>query len=179
MTISELALQFAISQIGQQEIPKGSNRGPMVDEYQERVGLDLRRGSPWCMAFIFWCFDEAAKEMKVYNPAIRSAGCLDVWHRANKLDYPKQLTATKAKTDWSRVKPGMIFILETNKNTGAGHTGIIKSVNPLTGILNTIEGNSNEDGSREGWKVALLKRRRINSINIGFIDYNETVPLTQ
>lgn len=179
MTISELALQIAVSQIGQMEVPKGSNRGPMVDQYQLSIGLDPSGHNPWCMAFMYWCFGEAARRLGVQNPAIRSASCLDVWHRASLLSAPKQLTSTQAKTDWGRVKPGMIFILETNPNTHAGHTGIVKSVSPLTGILNTVEGNSNEDGSREGVGVFLLKRRRINSINIGFIDYNQTVPLTQ
>lgn len=177
MNILETVLRIAATQVGQMEEPPGSNRGRMVDAYQRAIGLDPAGANAWCMAYVFWCFAEAAKELHVQNPAIKSAQCLDVWRRASQLSAPKQLTSTQAKTNWKAVKPGMIFILEINASTGAGHTGIVESVSYQSGILTTLEGNSNENGSREGLGVFRLKRRRINSINVGFIDYSETVPL--
>lgn len=165
------ALRIAQSQVGVMESPLGSNRGPMVDEYQLATGLDPKGNYPWCMAFVYWCFKKTAELANVPNPAIKSAQCLDVWRRANNLSAPKQITDERAKADWKLVKPGMIFILEINKNTGAGHTGFIESVDYRTGIMTTIEGNSNENGSREGLGVYRLQRRRVNSINVGFIEY--------
>ena len=51
---------------------------------------------------------------------------------------------------------------------GTGHTGIVESVSG--GFINTIEGNTNESGSRNG--IGVFKRqRKINSINKGFIEY--------
>lgn len=50
-----------------------------------------------------------------------------------------------------------------------GHTGIVTSVSG--GYIHTIEGNSNNNGSREGIGVFELTRK-IKSIENGFIDFN-------
>ena len=70
--------------------------------------------------------------------------------------------------DPSKVKPGMIFIISTGD--GTGHTGLVESVSG--GKLVTIEGNTNDDGSREGIGVFRRTGRSIDSINRGFIDYS-------
>ncbi|MNL84947.1 hypothetical protein D3C87_2130830 [compost metagenome] len=51
-----------------------------------------------------------------------------------------------------------------------GHTGIVEKVE--NGFVQTIEGNSNSDGSRNGIGVFRLRFRKINSIEKGFIIYN-------
>ncbi len=178
MDILQKALAYACTQIGVMEEPLGSNRGKMVDAYQRSIGLNPADKNPWCMAFVYWVFEQAAAELGVVNPAIRSAQCVNVWHRASNMAAPKQTTDERAKANWKLVKPGMIFIMELNPLTHAGHTGFVESVNYNTGIMTTIEGNSNELGSREGLGVYRLKRRKINSINVGFIDYSEVVSLT-
>ena len=165
------ALKIAVSQIRVTEEPPGSNRGKQVDAYQKAIGLDPKDGNPWCMAFVYFCFQWAATIAGVDNPAIRLARCIDVWHRASNLASPKQTTAAQARSNYKLIKPGMIFILETNPNTHAGHTGFVESVDYVTGLMTTVEGNSNENGSREGVGVFRLKRRKINSINVGFIEY--------
>jgi hypothetical protein len=48
---------------------------------------------------------------------------------------------------------------------GTGHTGFVEKIS--NGIVYTIEGNTNEDGSREGYEVA--KRERPLSSFYGFI----------
>lgn len=165
------ALRFAQSQIGTMESPLGSNRGPMVDQYHRAVGLSPAGGNAWCASFVYWCFQQAAEQARAVNPAIKSAHCLTIWRTANNLITPKQVTAVRAKANYALIKPGMIFIMEINKNTGAGHTGFIESVNYRTGVMTTVEGNSNENGSREGLGVFRLNRRRVEHINIGFIEY--------
>ena len=51
-----------------------------------------------------------------------------------------------------------------------GHIFLIESVGK-NGQLTTIEGNTNQQLSREGNGVYRLTRRTINSVNLGFIDY--------
>lgn len=51
-------------------------------------------------------------------------------------------------------KAGDVFILDLGK--GLGHTGIVEKVSG--DIIHTIEGNTNENGSREGYKVCRRKR---------------------
>ena len=68
----------------------------------------------------------------------------------------------------SLVRPGMVFVLATGG--GHGHVGFVES---LTGVvLTTIEGNTNEGGSREGVGVFRRVGRRISTINQGFVDYS-------
>ena len=56
----------------------------------------------------------------------------------------------KLRTDPSIVKPGDIFLLQQSPNDWI-HTGII--INIGNGIFETIEGNTNGDGSHNGNRV--------------------------
>ena len=66
MTLALNSLQSAQSQIGIQEIPKGSNAGPDVEKYLKSVGLS--KGYAWCMAFVYWNVQQAATKLVVNNP---------------------------------------------------------------------------------------------------------------
>ncbi len=160
----EQAIEIATGEIGVREDPMGSNRGKRVEQYQASVGVDP--GEPWCAAFLFFCFREAAKALKVPNPVIKTGSVLDHWNRARDKGI-KTLLHDEALDDPSKVKPGMIFIISTGG--GNGHTGIVTRV--AGGKLETIEGNTNDGGSREGIGVFDRTGRSIASINRGFIDY--------
>ena len=158
--LAERALEIAISQIGVRETG-GANRGPAVKKYLGSVGLG--EGFSWCMAFVYWCFDEAAKEQNVKNPLVKTGGVLAGWNGATCV----KIKSTNAVNNPSLVKPGQIFILDHGQ--GKGHTGFVKSVEG--GFLTTIEGNSNNSGSREGIGVFELKTRKISKVNKGFLQY--------
>lgn len=160
------ALEFAVGEIGVREDPLGSNKGARVVEYQARVGIP-RGGEPWCAAFVYFCFDEAAKALGVANPVVQTAGVLDHWNKARPSRKIKTINQEQALDDPSLVKPGMIFIISTGG--GNGHTGLIESVSGNS--LITIEGNTNDGGSREGIGVFRRSGRTIASINRGFINY--------
>jgi hypothetical protein len=157
------ALKVAISQDGVREAG-GPNRGPQVDQYLQRVGKDPTKGAySWCAAFVYWCFDEAAKALSVANPVVKTAGVLDHWAKS---PTEARVYAKAAFDDPSLIRPGAIFIID--HGSGKGHTGIVTKV--LSGEIATIEGNTNSRGSREGDGV-YQKTRTIASINVGFIDY--------
>lgn len=84
----ETALRIAAGEQAAQvrEQPLYSNRGPRVDEYQRRTGIN-GSGQPWCACFLYWCFDEAASALGRANPVIRTAGCLDHWNRAGRRNH--------------------------------------------------------------------------------------------
>ena len=160
-------LTFAANEIGALESPLGSNRGPRVDLYLRASGLDPTQGSfPWCAAFVYFCFQNAAKDLGVPNPVVKTAGVLDHWNRAGRNGIPRVSTAD-ATANPSLVQPGMIFILTTGN--GNGHTGLVEAVDGVQ--LATIEGNTNQTGSREGIGVFRHSMRRIALINKGYIDY--------
>jgi hypothetical protein len=164
-------LKVAAAQIGVMEKPPGSNRGPEVDRYLKAAGLDPEQGSfPWCAAFVYFCFNEAAKVLGRKNPAVRTAGVLDHWHRAGEKGVAR-ITAASAHMHEALIRPGHIFVIDTGDPGGAGHTGLVEAVS--AGKLVTIEGNTNDGGGREGIGVFRRGGRRIREINVGFIDYGE------
>jgi hypothetical protein len=151
-TISPLAnksLQSAQSQIGITEKPKGSNAGPEVEIYLRSVGLG--KGFAWCMAFVYWNVLQASIKLEIKNPLKKTAGVLDQYNS-------RPLLWVKSP------KVGDIFIMDFGK--GVGHTGIVELVFE-NGTIQTIEGNTNDDGSREGYKVC-RRTRNVNSMK-GFL----------
>jgi len=153
-------LGIANSQIGVMEQPMGSNRGTEVEKYLMSIGLG--GGYPWCMAFVYWCFDEICKSEGSQNPLVKTGGVLYQW---NNTHLPKVMVRD-AVNNPSIIHPGHIFII--NHGNGRGHAGIVESVQG--GFLKTIEGNTNLGQSREGIGVFKLENRKINSINKGFIN---------
>ena len=151
-SISARVLEIAASQVGVQEHPKGSNSGPEVDEYLKSVLLSA--GNPWCMAFVYWCAREAYRECVMVIPLAQTGGVMIQWKKAQLRKVPNRA---------SGVKPGDIFIMQFAH--GTGHTGFVESIG--NGVIHTIEGNTNDDGSREGYEVA-RRVRPISSI-FGFI----------
>ena len=142
-------LEVAKGELGKQEVPKGSNAGKDVEKYLKSVSLG--KGYPWCMAFVFWCVEQARTELGKPNPIIKTAGVLDQWRRVS----------PERKKSLPQV--GDIFVMDFGK--GQGHTGFVTKIDGVN--VHTIEGNTNDEGSREGYEVA----RRIRSIKSikGFI----------
>jgi len=138
-------INIAISQIGVEEVPKGSNSGPQVDKYLKSVGLNP--GYSWCMAFVYWC----CKEANVHHNLIKTGGVLRMWNEVSK---DMKFTTPKA---------GDIFIMDYGK--GLGHTGFVERVEGLN--IHTIEGNTNDEGSRNGFENC--RRVRLISKCKGFI----------
>jgi hypothetical protein len=159
-TLVATALDIAISQIGVREVG-GANSGPKVKEYLASV--NLAQGAPWCMAFVYWCYSQAATQLNARNPLVQTGHVLTGWRNAT----CTKISSADAINNPALVKPGQIFIID--HGGGRGHTGIVKSVEG--GFLTTIEGNSNDAGSREGIGVFKLNRRKIVHINKGFLQY--------
>jgi hypothetical protein len=161
-------LAVAGGEVGVMEDPPGSNRGPKVNQYLASVGLDAMDGSfPWCAAFVYWCFAQASTALAVSNPAVRTAGALDVWNLAGPKGF-RRVTCAEASDRPSLVNPGTIFVISTGG--GHGHVGLVESLAGV--VLTTIEGNTNDGGSREGVGVFRRSGRRISGINQGFVDYS-------
>ena len=106
--------------------------------------------------------------MEVEN--CKTGSVLDLWTRARQAQRVVTVTHDEALDDPSKVKPGMIFTISTGG--GNGHAGLVVGV---TGNrLETVEGNTNDGGSREGIGVFLHNGRNIDDINRGFIGFSGT-----
>jgi hypothetical protein len=149
--LSKTALIVAISQIGQTEKPLGSNWGTPVKNYLSTVGINFP--ASWCMAFIFWCFNEASKKINTTNSAIKTGGVLTAWNKAD-----KKIKSTKPSI-------GSVFIMDLGK--GLGHTGIVERFDEK--FIYTIEGNTNDTGGREG--IEVCRRKRCQTTIKGYLNY--------
>ena len=130
------ALKVAITQLGVEEQPRGSNDGPQVRQYLAAVKLG--KGYAWCMAFVYWCTAKACADLHQINPLLQTGGVMRQWNERTALRVAKP-------------QAGDVFIMDFGK--GVGHTGFVEKALP-DGRIQTIEGNTNADGSREGYAVA-------------------------
>ncbi len=163
------AIAFAGTQLDVRENPLGSNRGKEVDEYLRAVGLNpLGNSFAWCVAFTHFCYLKAAESLGRDNPHIKTPGVLDHWNKAGTKPGVVRVTNAQAVGDPSLVKPGSLFIIDLGG--GLGHSGMV--VETANGRMMTIEGNTNDNGSRNGIGVFKRNARKINQISKGFIDYS-------
>lgn len=154
MPAFDRAVMQAASQVDVEEVPRGSNWGPRVRAYLAAV--KVFGPAYWCGAFVGWCCINAG------IPRIKLPS-----NMASTLNWIKWATSHgRLKTTPQR---GMLFVWNSN---GAGHIGFVTRVNS-NGTFETIEGNTNNDGSRNGYKVC----RRTRSVlelkrhdKWGFID---------
>ena len=149
MGLSKLALKTAITQIGQTEKPLGSNWGIPVRNYLASVGINFP--ASWCAAFVYWCFDQVSNGE---NPLVKTGGVLTHWNQADK------------KYRVTEPQPGDIFIMDFGK--GLGHTGIVEQADET--FIYTIEGNTNDSGSREG--IMVCKKQRPRTKIKGYLRYS-------
>lgn len=132
-------IRIANSQLGVKE--QAGNRGPRIAEYLRIVGLG--EGYSWCAGFVSWCVEQTTKQTNHVSALKYSAGVLAMWN------MNKELRVTEPRA-------GDIFIMQFSQ--GKGHTGIIIGVTDTH--ITTIEGNTNDGGSREGDGVYRRTRPR-------------------
>jgi hypothetical protein len=122
------------------------NRGAVVRKYLKSVGLP--EGNAWCASFVFWCVKMACEKLNLPVPLVKTGGVLDQYNRTTCRKVPA-ITLLSMSID----EP---FIFAIDHGGGLGHMGFgkIKS----KGLVETIEGNSNDEGSREGYEVCQRER---------------------
>ncbi len=162
------------------ETPPSSNRGPDVDKYTGFVG---RLGIPWCAAFVSWCFNEAYPGKLTVGKQM--SAIMGIWTRnATRKDFLRY-TEDDILSGKETIQPGDLFIQCSNpEKTKLVKIGRVKAhtghVGICTGIIigsgedlefETIEGNTNGAGSRDGGAV-LKKERKLNDPKlVGFVRY--------
>jgi hypothetical protein len=122
----------------------GQNKGPWVRLYmQGNEGSDW----PWCAGFVSFVLKQACKSLNVALPIQTSFSCDSLAASAKERRlFLKESDAKQRKV----IAPGSLF-LERRTPTDWVHTGIVCSAEK--DIFCTIEGNTNDDGDREGYEV--------------------------
>ena len=138
------------SQVGIREIG-GNNSGPQVEIYLKSAGLS--KGNAWCGAFVYWSIIQCV-DIKIQDP-----GWAPSWFPQSKLIY------VRGKLDKRSPQYGDLIGIYFQDKGRIAHVGFYDSESK--DFITTVEGNTNEAGSREGDGVYKKKRikSQINSIS--------------
>lgn len=138
-----LVIQVAKAYKWVKEDPRHTNRGEAVTEFLKLTGLDA--GQPWCMAYLSAC-GHWALEGTWPLPMTASTDQLLAFARAHHLLYDTP-------------EPGDIGLL-LHSPTDAHHAVLVVDLDVDPKVYHTIEGNTNDNGSDDGYEV-LEKDRTI------------------
>ena len=128
------------------------NCGPWVRSY-----MDKNEGDewPWCVGFVQTVLDQALSKIGIdFKQIVPHTYSCDVMG-THALDNGKLLRFNKVRENPDAIGPGDIFLVRRTAIDWI-HTGLV--VGREGDNFLTIEGNTNEGGSRNGY--AVLKRRR-------------------
>ena len=122
----------------------GRNDGPQVAMYLKSVGLGP--GYAWCADFVRYCYERVGVKTSI-NGGAPSAVPLErrIWKQGRALmgDLPR---------------PGDTFGIWFPKMGRVAHTGFVMDWKGNSPFVETVEGNTNAQGSREGNQVAVRLR---------------------
>lgn len=138
LVLGAAALMEGIVEVG------GANAGHAVERIQKRTGN--RKGDAWCASYVA---EAGAAFLARRWPLVLSGSCDDLLRQAR-------------KEGWLKDGPpaiGDVFLVMRTK-TDAIHTGFVTGISretpgrgPHTVAFDTIEGNTNPAGGREGYGV--------------------------
>ena len=154
MKLAERLVELAKKEVGVEEIG-GTNCGPRVNEYKAATWLPADQAWPWCAAFIDWlvmtAMEESGRKFTFARP--RTAGAWDLENWSMKQDGSTWLKLNPQASD---IAAGDIVIFTFS------HVGLAIDA-PAKGMVETIEGNTDGNGSRDGGGV-WRKFRKISQI---------------
>lgn len=136
----------------------GANCGPWVRAY-----MGGREGSPypWCAGFASTVVRQAAESLGVAPPFALSVGCDEIARAARAAG---RLVAADRAAPW---RGAAVLLLRGERAGDWVHAGLARR--RPDGSLDTIEGNTNEEGGREG-VAARARVRRAAGADLALLD---------
>lgn len=147
--LARRAVAIAVAEEGEREVGS-SNWGPRVKEYLKAANVTVP--AAWCAGFVNWSFEQAALELGVTSPLE------SVPLQAYVQSYVQHGKANNWVVPNADARAGDLFCLWNASLKRYAHIGIVTGWTMDGKRLTTIEGNTNDEGSREGYEVA--KRTR-------------------
>lgn len=156
MKLAEKIVELAKKEIGVEEV-NGTNTGPRVNEYKSATNLPPKEAWPWCAAFICFIVKKAMEECEHDRPyTFKRPTTAGAWDLENWSLMQDDSTQTK-KPARGQIMPGDIVIFTFS------HVGFATTQPDSNGMFGTVEGNTDQAGSREGGGV-FAKRRNITQV---------------
>jgi CHAP domain-containing protein len=120
------AVNAARGEVGQAEMPPGSNDSPRIAQYRSAVqGAGV---GPWCAYFVSWAARQGGVPLGDHGEGFGSVGALWEWAERSGRAVPASAGPPQ---------PGDLIVW------GGEHVGIVEAVLP-DGSIRTIEGNSSD-----------------------------------
>lgn len=156
------AVEVALKYVGQKELPNNVF-DPSTDFGKKMKAVGHQDSMPWCALFCELVFKEAYPEKFKELDKLFSASAVQTYknftHKDTGLGYSENhLPEVGNLVIWQMIKDGV--------PQWQGHAGIVISVEkePNHWIFKSVEGNTNEAGSREGVTVAIKERKVIAKV---------------
>ena len=153
-SLSELTASYAAQHLA--EHPRevgGQNRGPWVRLY---MGGNEGNAWPWCAGFVTLVVRQASEFHNEPNAVKRTYSCDVLAERAKtKHQFVSENVLKKTKPSSDVLPTGTLF-LNRKSSFDWTHTGFVIDAGAET--FTTIEGNTNDEGSNEGYEVCRRTR---------------------
>jgi hypothetical protein len=150
-------VEIAKSYLGTTEKPSNTGFNDRVFE-QKMEDVGFEKGHAWCCYFAELCFKEAMTDKYIGLEGLFSGSTVQTFKNFERAGYDIS----------DKPIEGSLVIWQTQKDgkpQWSGHAGIVVEVIDDK-TFTSVEGNTNDDGKREGYKVA-LKTRKVQKVKNG------------
>lgn len=145
----ERVIEVAEGELGYTESPPDSNRTKYWDAYNPSW-----QGQPWCVIFLWWCFDQAGERVAFFGGA-KTAACstLLTWYRQQ-----------GQGVSLNEIQRGDIVFYNFSGGSSPQHVGIV--VSRAGNLVTCIEGNTSpgSEGSQDNGGCVAKKSRYLYQI---------------
>jgi len=153
-SFADLVLAYARRHLAQHPLEiGGQNCGPWVRLYTEG-----HEGSewPWCAGFVSVLMQQAAQTLGVSMPIPGSVSCDSLAAQAKEAGrFVRDADLRQGTVTIGEFPTASIFLVRRT-NRDWTHAGLVTAFDK--GMFHTIEGNTNDDGAREGYEVCARMR---------------------
>ena len=149
-TLGALVVAYARRHLNEHPIEIGNeNSGPWV-----RLYMDGKEGREWlwCAGFSSFLLRQAAQSLRITMPHPYAFGCD---YLAGAAQSNGTFLRLKTAAEFASIKPGYLFLVPRT-TTKWLHIGIVEAIQGEAML--TIEGNTNDSGSAEGFAVCRRTR---------------------
>jgi hypothetical protein len=158
-------VETALKYVGEMETP--NNSGFKNKEFEKKMfAVGFQRGHAWCNYFVELVYKESLPELVKKIDKLMSASTQQTWKNFEKSGlFEFEISNFPSEGD--------LVIWQSTSNKNLGHIGIVTKIIDNYNF-ESVEGNTNDKGGREGYIVAVKKRTTKDTKSLkllGFIHY--------
>ncbi|MHA2403704.1 MAG: peptidoglycan-binding domain-containing protein [Candidatus Kariarchaeaceae archaeon] len=153
-SVKDLVVAYAQQFVKEHPTELGNNSGPWVRAFMKGKEGDW---AAWCCGSVSTVIDHACNSLDKSMEDIIGWewSCERMRDDAVSRENTTYMNPEEVKEFYSEIEPGDLFLVM--KNGRANHIGIVEKMKG--DIMCTIEGNTNDEGSREGYEFVRRKRK--------------------